>query len=48
MRRFFSRKSSVERYNNHSVVEGQRDQDPTHAAKGKRSRLFTFNVDVDG
>lgn len=47
MRRFFSRKSSVERYN-HSVVEGQRDQGPTHAAKGKRSRLFTFNVDVDG
>lgn len=46
MRRFFSRKSSVERYN-HSVVEGQRDQDPTHAAKGKRSRLFTFNVDVN-
>lgn len=25
-----------------------RDQCPTHAAKGKRSRLFTFNVDVDG
>lgn len=45
MRRFFLQE--IQRYN-HSVVEGQRDQGPTHAAKGKRSRLFTFNVDVDG
>lgn len=48
---FFCRKSSditTPSRGGCSSGRSTRDQCPTHAAKGKRSRLFTFNVDVDG
>lgn len=48
---FFGRKSSditTPSRGGCSSGRSTRDQCPTHAAKGKRSRLFTFNVDVDG
>lgn len=48
---FFCRKSSditTPSRGGCSSGRSTRDQGPTHAAKSKRSRLFTFNVDVDG